>query len=111
MNVANRALYPKRAMLNGTPIAAQTLTVTGTAALPTGYTAFPAVGGVDLVTFVVDLGDVRCFWEGTTPTSTVGILLPAGTAYTWDTSIFNATKFILDTSASTATITSSPLSL
>jgi len=94
-------LYPQRVVDNtGTPVASQSLTVQTAAVAATGYTATP--GGtthVQLVSFDVQVSDVRVRWDGTDPTSTVGHILPAGTAYTWAASQYNASKFIRDTAA------------
>lgn len=104
------ALYPKRAMSSGSPVASQSLSVTVAAAAFTGFTASTAVGGVTMVTFDIQDYDVRARWDGTDPTSTVGHVLPASTAYTWDVDQFNAAKFIRDTSATgNATIFASPM--
>lgn len=101
MNTQIHVLYPKRAMLSGSPVASQSLTVSTTAVAATGYTAAPAVNGVDLVTFDVQTNDVNARWDGTDPTAGAGggHLLPAGTAYTWDVDQFNNAKFIRVTAA------------
>lgn len=97
-------------MLTGSPVASQSLTVSTAAVAATGYTGSTAVSGVNLVTFDVQTSDVRVRWDGTDPTSTVGHVLPAGTAYTWDVDQYNAAKFIRDTAASgDATIFASAL--
>jgi len=94
-------IYPSRVLDNtGTPVASQSTTVSTAAIAATGYTATP--GGtthVQLVSFDVQTSDIRVRWDGTDPTSTVGHILPAGTAYTWAASQYNASKFIRDTSA------------
>lgn len=104
-------LYPPRAVANsGTAVASQSLTVSTAAVAATGYTATPGAGSyVQLVTFDVQDNDVRCRWDGSDPTSTVGHILPAGTAYTWATSQYNAAKFIrISTATADATIFASP---
>jgi len=110
-NVLN-PLFPQRAVDNtGTPVASQSTAVSTAAVAATGYTATP--GGtthVQLVTFDVQGADVRVRWDGTDPTATVGHYLQAGSSYTWQASMYNAAKFIRDTSATQdATIFASPL--
>lgn len=101
-------LYPQRAMSNdGTAIASQSTTASTAAIAPTGYTQ----SSVNLVTFDVQVSDVRVRWDGTDPTGTVGHILPAGTAYTWDVAQYNASKFIrISTASSDAIIFASPFS-
>lgn len=109
MPVLNGVLYPKRAMSNDTPITSQTLTVSTAAVSFTGFTAPNAVNGVQLVVFDVQGNDVRCFWEGTTPTGTTGHILPASSAYAWDCAQFNAAQFIrISTATADAVIVASP---
>lgn len=91
--------YPKRAMIGGLPVASQSLSVTITAAAPVGYTGSSAVDNNSVVCFDVQTSNVRVRWDGTDPTSTVGHLLYAGSAYTWSVDQFNAAKFIRDTAA------------
>ena len=106
-----RPLYPFRAMSGSSPVASQSLTVSTAAVSPTGFTAAPAVNGVELVTFDVQTSNLRVRWDGTNPTSTVGHLLFAGTNYTWPTSMYNAAVFIRDTAATAdGTVFASPLS-
>ena len=104
-----RPLYPRRAILASTTaaITSHVVTVTSGAATDTAFNTNPP-GAVDLVTFDVQGGAVRTYWEGSTPTSTTGHVLPAGTAYTWDAVQYNNAKFILDSSATSATIVASP---
>lgn len=113
--VLNNTLYPLRATDSaGTPVASQSLTVS-TAAVgftTAPFTATPAVDGVSLVTLDIQVSDVRCLWEGTTPTSTTGHILPASTAYTWTISQFLAARFIRDSTMSVdAVIWASPFSI
>lgn len=91
--------YPKRAMLAGSPVASQALTVSTAAVAPTGYTGSSAVNANSVVTFDVQAYNVRVRWDGTDPTSTVGHLLYVGSAYTWNVDQFNAAKFIRDSAA------------
>lgn len=104
-------LYPKPAVSNTTKLASQSLTVSTVAVAPTGYTDASAGGaGCQLVTFDIQAVDVRCRWDGTDPTSTVGHLLKANNAYTWAVSQYNSAKFIRDTAAAAdATIFASAL--
>ena len=104
-------LYPSRAVANsGTAVASQSLTVSTAAVAATGYTATPGTTGhVQLVSFDVQDNDVRVRWDGSDPTSTVGHVLPAGTAYTWAASQYNAAKFIrISTATADAVIFASP---
>ena len=104
--------YPKRAMLAGSPVASQSLTVSTAAIAPTGYTGSTAVGNNSVVVFDVQTANVRVRWDGTDPTSTVGHLLYVGSAYTWDVDQFNAAKFIRDSAATAdAIIFSSPFQI
>ena len=106
-----KALYPMRAFSNTTSavIASQSTTVSTAAVGPTGFTAMPAVDGVGLVTFDVQDNTVRCRWDGVDPTSTVGHILYAGNAYTWDIAQYNAAKFIrISTASGDAVIFASP---
>ena len=97
-------------MLAGSPVASQSLTVSTAAVAPTGYTASPAVNGVNYVTFDVQTNAVRVRWDGTDPTGTVGHILAASTAYTWSVAQFNAAKFIrISTASADAVIFSSAL--
>lgn len=108
-NITN-PLYPRPAITASTTAYITSHVVTVTSAAATDTTAFNTnpPGAVELVTFDVQGGDVRTFWEGSTPTSSAGHILPAGTAYTWGVVQYNAAKFILDASATAATIVASP---
>lgn len=90
------ALYPKRAQNTAGTIASQSITVSTVAIGVT--TAFDTILA-GMVTFDVQDQNVRVRWDGTDPTSTVGHVLPASTAYTWDTDQFNNAKFIRDVSS------------
>ena len=100
-------MYPKRAVDTSGVVSDASITVSTTAiAITTAYD--PQYVGQ--VTFDVQGYDVRARWTGTDPTSTVGHILPASTAYTWDVAQFNAAKFIRDVSAAgDATIFHSPM--
>ena len=88
-------------MSGATAVASQSLTVS-TLSVPFG-TAFNA--NSKLVTFDVQGADIRCRWDGTDPTSTVGHILPAGTAYTWNKEQAAAAEFIrISTATGDATI-------
>lgn len=82
-------------------IASQSITVS---TIAIGVTTAFDTTYVGMVTFDVQDQPVRVRWDGFDPTSTVGHVLPATTAYTWNTAQFNAAKFIRDTS-STASAT------
>ena len=108
-NVLN-PLYPQPALgIGGTSYLTSQVTTVTTGV--TTVTAFNLVspGAVDLVSFDVAGGPVRVYWEGSTPTSTTGHTLPAGGAFTWAAVQYNASKFILDaTATASAIITASP---
>ena len=102
-------LYPQRSMnsSDGTAVASQSLTVS-TSAVAFG-TAFKST--TNLIVFDVQGQNVRTRWDGTDPTSTVGHILYAGQAYTWDKAQAAAAKFIrISTAASDATIFASEFS-
>jgi hypothetical protein len=104
--------YPKRAMLAGSPVASQSLTVSTSAVSPAGYTGSSDVGANSVVSFDVQAFNVRVRWDGTDPSATVGHLLYVGSAYTWNVDQFNAARFIRDTAATgDATIFSSPFQI
>lgn len=89
-------------------ITSQVVTVTSGATTVTAFAPSTSVGQIQLVSFDVAGDDVRVFWEGSTPTSSSGHVLPGGTAYTWSANQFNNSKFILSGSGTSATITASP---
>lgn len=92
--------FPRRAIASGTPVAAQSITVSTVSISPTAYTnSVNGGGGVDIVTLDIQVSNVRVRFDGTAPTSTVGTLLYAGTNYTWNVDTFNNAKFIRDTAA------------
>lgn len=108
----NGLFYPMRAMVGGNPVPSQSTTVSTAAIAPTGYTATPAVDGVSLVSFDIQDQDVRCRFDGTDPSGTVGHILPASTAYTWNVQQYNSAKFIrISTATADATIFASPFML
>jgi hypothetical protein len=86
----------------------QVTTVTAGATTVTGYAPSAGIPEVQLVTFDVAGDDVRVFWEGSTPTSTSGHVLPGGTAYTWSANQYNNSKFCLSASSTASVITASP---
>jgi hypothetical protein len=97
---------PLRARTTGTVIASQTLTVSTQSV---SFTSF-SVPDTDWVVFDVVTSPVRVRWDGTAPTSSVGHKLLAGQSYQFEVEMFNACKFIRDTSAGVdATIFASPL--
>lgn len=100
-------LYPYPARSGASAVASQSITVSTVAI---GVTTAYAIPGVDMITFDIQGYDVRVRFDGTDPTSTVGHILPASTAYTWATNQFNAAKFIRDSTATAdATIFASPM--
>jgi len=101
-------LYPQPALATGgtSSLTSQVTSITSGATTVTGYTAQQPE--VQLVSFDVQGDDVRVFWEGSTPTSTSGHILPGGTAYTWSANQYNASKFILSSGSTASTICASP---
>lgn len=88
-------------MISTGPVPSQSLTVS-TAAVAFGTTFADTT---NQVTFDIQGVDVRARWDGTDPSGTVGHILPAGTAYTWDKAMAAAAKFIrISTASSDATI-------
>lgn len=111
MNSQINVLYPMRAVTVAGPVASQATAVSTAAVTPTGYSADNVGGGVAVVTFDVQTSNLRCRWDGTAPTSTVGHLLFAGTNYTWNVTQYNNAQFIRDTLASAdGSIFASPMS-
>lgn len=108
MNSQINVLYPYPARAGASAVASQSITVSTVAI---GVTTAFEQNDVPIVTFDVQGSDVRVRWDGTDPTSTVGHILPASTAYTWSSVQFNGAKFIRDSGASSdATIFVSPMS-
>jgi hypothetical protein len=98
-------IYPMCAIGTSGIIASQSITVS-TAAIGIGTAFDPTV--VKTVTFDVQDQGVRVRFD-TDPTSTVGHILPASTAYEWDVARFNRAKFIrISTATGDATIFASP---
>lgn len=96
------------AMNGNTLITSQVITVTAGATTVTGFSPSTGVGQIQLATFDVQGDDCRVFWEGSTPTSTSGHILPGGTAYTWAIGQFNNSKFCLSAGSTACVITASP---
>jgi hypothetical protein len=106
-NIMN-PLFPRPASNASGFIASQVTTVTTGVTTVTAFNTTPPYA-VDLVAFDVSGGPVRVLWEGSTPTSTSGHTLTAGSAYTWAAVQYNNSKFIRDTSATAdAIVTASP---
>lgn len=110
-----RALYPQPGVNSSGAVTDTTITVsTAAIAVSTSasFTATPATNGMDLVSFDVQVSDVRVRWDGTAPTSTTGHILPASTAYTWSCVMWNNAQFIRDSTMTVdAVIWASALSL
>lgn len=101
----NSLFFPRRAIASGNPVAAKSLTVPVTAVTTVAFTnAVAGGGGVNFVTFDVQVSNVRVRFDGTAPTATVGTLLYVGTNYTWNVDLYNNAQFIRDTSASSDAI-------
>jgi len=101
-------LYPQPAMVGNSYITSQVTTVTAGATTVTGYVPTTTVGQVQLVALSIAGDDVRCYWEGSTPTASTGHLLPGDSAYTWAANQYNNAKFILATGSTASVITASP---
>lgn len=102
-------MYPQPALtVGGTSyLTSQVTTITSGATTVVGFTGSTSQSQPQLVTFDVFGDDVRVFWEGSTPTSSSGHVLPGGTAYTWAANQYNNSKFILSGSGTAAVITAS----
>lgn len=104
---AQHPLYPQRSFNSSGAVASQSLSVS-TSSVGFGTTFHV---NTKLVTFDVQDQDIRCRWDGTDPTGTVGHLLVAGSSYTWDKDMAAAAKFIRkSTATANATIFASELS-
>lgn len=100
-------VYPQPAYSGNSLITSSVTTVTAGAATVAGFTVTnPSL--IQLVTFDVAGDDVRVFWEGSTPTSTSGHILPGGTAYTWAYNQYANSKVILSSGGTASVITASP---
>jgi len=99
-------LYPMPAYSGTSLITSVVTTVTSGSTTVTAFTV-TSPSEIQLVSFDVAGDDVRVFWEGSTPTSTSGHVLPGGTAYTWSANQYYGSKFILSGSGTTAVITAS----
>lgn len=104
-------LYPRRATSSttgtSTPVASQSFTVSNSAVAVTTAYVYPTT---QLVTFDVQSQNVVARWDGTSPTASVGHILVAGSAFTWDVDQFNNCKFIRQGS-SDAVIFCSPMTV
>ena len=100
-------LYPQPAMVGNSFITSQVVTVTTGVTTVTAFAPSTSVGQIQLVSFDVQGDDVRVYWEGSTPSSSAGHILPGGSAYTWSANQFNNSKFILSGSGTAATIVAS----
>ena len=89
-------------------VTSQVTSVTSGATTVTGYVSTTGIPDIQLVSFDIAGDDVRVYWEGSTPTSSTGHILPGGTAYTWSANQYNNSKFCLSGSGTTAVITASP---
>lgn len=90
--------YPVPAVLAGSSVADQRLTVDSTVGglQFTAYTNQQA----DVVVLDVQTADVMCTFDGSAPTTTNGHRLYATFQYTWNIAAFNAAKFIAATATS-----------
>jgi len=102
-------LYPQPAYNGNTLLTSLVVTVTsGSTTVSTWTLTTPVPSVVQLVSFDVQGDDVRVFWEGSTPTSTSGHVLPGGTAYTWAYNQWANSRFILSAGSTASVITVSP---
>lgn len=100
-------MYPQPAYNGNTLLTSLVVTVTSGATTASTWTVTsPSL--VQLVSFDVAGDDVRVFWEGSTPTSSSGHVLPGGTAYTWAYNQWAGSKFILSGTGTASVITASP---
>lgn len=99
MNITN-TLYLKPAVVAGTAIPDQRLTVDATAGGVQFGTAFHTL----TVIVVVDIqtAGVYCTFDGSAPTTTNGHYLAQGTSYTWSRATATAAKFIRESAVSAA---------
>lgn len=101
----NSLFFPRRAITGSTPVPAQSTTVSTVSITPTGFTnAVAGGGGVNFVTFDVQVSNVRVRFDGTAPTGDVGTILYVGTNYTWSVELWNNAKFIRITAATSDAI-------
>jgi hypothetical protein len=90
MSLNNLAsLHPFPARSGASTVACTSLAVSSTAVSPVAF-----ADTVDLVEFQVRTDAVTYRTDGTAPTATVGISIPAGTTLTWSRSKFNQAQFI-----------------
>lgn len=91
MNITN-TLYLKPAVVNGTPVPDQRLTVDATA----GGVAFATAFNTATTCVIVDVqtAGVYATFDGSAPTTTNGHYLAQNTSYTWSRATATAAKFI-----------------
>lgn len=107
-NILN-PIYPQPAYNGNTLLTSLSTTVTsGSTTASTWTLTTPVPSVIQLVTFDVQGDDCRVLWEGSTPTSTSGHILPGGTAYTWAYNQWANSKFILSSGSTACTIMASP---
>lgn len=104
-NILN-PLYPQPAYNGNSLITSVTTTVTAGATTAASFTV-TSPSAIQLVSFDVQGDDVRVYWEGSTPTSSTGHVLPGGSAYTWAYNQYVNSKFILSGTGTAAVITAS----
>ena len=94
-NILPKPTYSTAGRTDGTSaqVTAQRLTVTNAAT--STFSAFNA--RTDVVVFDVQVANVYCTFDGTTPSATNGHILTYGTAYTWSTAAAIAAKFVATT--------------
>lgn len=100
MNTSQNLFFPKTSITGTTKVPDQPTAVSTAAVSATGYTnATAGGGGVSLVYLDVQIATVRCRWDGTDPTGSVGHVMAVGSQYTWPVSQWDAARFIRDTGA------------
>lgn len=100
-------IYPQPAYNGNSLLTSLSTTVTSGSTTATAWTvSSPSL--IQLVSFDVQGDDIRVLWEGSTPTSTSGHILPGGTAYTWAFNQFANSKFILSSGSTASVIMASP---
>lgn len=89
----NNAIYPKPSWANNAAVAGQKLTVTNGAVVQ--FAAFD--GTTSAVVLDIQVANVYCTFDGTTPSATRGHILYATQSYTWSTAAATAAKFLATT--------------
>lgn len=92
----NNAIYPKPSWTNTAAVQGQQLTVSSSAVQ---FAAFDYT--TSLVVLDIQVANVYCTFDGTTPSSSRGHILYATQSYTWSKAAATAAKFVAVTSDAT----------